>query len=727
MGCGYSKVLDIHEDQVATSGSDEGREWKVFDTDTDLMIKYITDGTMLPKSSKEHLELRTLLDESSAAECILRYAESLNCGACLRLWLAIQDVKRDDSDHDTVRQHVQRVFETYLEDPVTAKVEFLDVDWINDVRDAIATVSVTNKSANDEEESGGCRSRSKSFSVSKGTNRYIDKFCLNRIQRECFLMLFVEVFVGFKACKEYRELLRSLKKKYNFCQPDDFQFYNKLGEGSFGVVVHVRKKSTRTHYAMKIQTKIALLNKCLEDPGRVDFEKQAMMACMHPFIARIDYAFETSSLAIIVMEYCNGVDLAKILKQVPDGRLPENTVCFIAAEIVCALTYMHSRGLLYRDLKPGNVLLNKDGHVQLIDLGTVGDLEGECLQAVDPMASGLIARVGSSAKGAKSSPSQVAGSFDQFDEMFTMSVPKRAMSVVGTMAFMAPEVTVMLQQQDFERQGYSSAVDYWSLGATMYNMVVGEQPFAGSKQTNRTLKGGCAAISPAATLNGDVCSPSKKPTRYELNYPKFLSPDTIDVITRFLDVNPATRLVNIDEIRAHPFFHRIDWERLEKKKVLPPYVPKQEESVRIPEYENFAMAMSALGIENWLDCAPPPALDKYFNEWNYVSDHVVPLEKELQETARRLRVKRKDALGTCGSKSGSKSAFTSSNSGLSSNSPSNSVYSSVRDGHSGNSGVSVSDQLSNSHFSAFSQPAPDISNLRRLNSSDDAASQIQQE
>jgi serine/threonine protein kinase len=431
------------------------------------------------------------------------------------------------------------------------------------------------------------------------------------------------------------------------------------------------------------------------------------MACQHPFIARMDYAFDTSSLAIIVMEYCNGIDMAKVLRQVKDHRLPEPTVCFIAAEIVCALQYMHGRGLVYRDLKPGNILLNKDGHVQLIDLGTVGDIDGDCLHAVDPTSSGLIAQHGSASR-AHASPSQMSCSEDDEFDMFTIPAPKRAMSVVGTLAFMAPEVKVMMRQAEGEKIGYSNAVDYWSLGATIYNLAVGVQPFGGSKNTATSNNAIGSPVTHQTIVPGDTDpsdrSPStpvgKRSSRYDLLCPSYLSVDIKDVIGRFLDVNPSSRLVNPEEVRAHKFFKGIDWARLARKAMLPPYVPLAEESTRIPQYENFAETMSALNIEDWLDCAPPPALDKYFNEWKYVSEFVVPIEKEMQETTRRIKGAKKGTSYT-----GSGSMMSGSQSG----SPGNSMHSAVS-GHSA--------------YSAYSIPLPgaNTANLLSLKSRDDEPS-----
>jgi serine/threonine protein kinase len=82
---------------------------------------------------------------------------------------------------------------------------------------------------------------------------------------------------------------------------EDFEYMNKLGEGGFGFVVHCKKKSTGKHYAMKIQTKVGLLECFADDPRRSDFEKQAFASCQHPFIINLDYAFQTDALAIMVL------------------------------------------------------------------------------------------------------------------------------------------------------------------------------------------------------------------------------------------------------------------------------------------------------------------------------------------------------------------------------------------------------------------------------------------
>jgi protein-serine/threonine kinase len=91
----------------------------------------------------------------------------------------------------------------------------------------------------------------------------------------------------------------------------------------------------------------------------------------------LDYAFQTENLAIMVLGLGIGGDLNKAIMNAPDCKLNLGRVQFYAAETVLALSYMHQMGLIYRDLKPQNILLGEDGHIQLVDLGGVADATGD--------------------------------------------------------------------------------------------------------------------------------------------------------------------------------------------------------------------------------------------------------------------------------------------------------------------------------------------------------------
>lgn len=121
------------------------------------------------------------------------------------------------------------------------------------------------------------------------------------LKSTCFSEIHNNIYKPFKNTDAFQQLQLELQSHYNNVRVDDFEYMNKLGEGGFGFVVHCKKKSTLKHYAMKIQTKSGLLDCFSDDPRRVDFEKQAFACCQHPFIINLDYAFQTESLAVMVL------------------------------------------------------------------------------------------------------------------------------------------------------------------------------------------------------------------------------------------------------------------------------------------------------------------------------------------------------------------------------------------------------------------------------------------
>ena len=100
--------------------------------------------------------------------------------------------------------------------------------------------------------------------------------------------------------------MAGLKKKYNRIKDRDFEYFDKLGQGSFGLVMRCRKKSTGRWYAMKIQLKAAMYHSYRDDPFRVDCEMRALCYLRHPFITSMDYSFQTDKYAMIVMELLTG-------------------------------------------------------------------------------------------------------------------------------------------------------------------------------------------------------------------------------------------------------------------------------------------------------------------------------------------------------------------------------------------------------------------------------------
>ena len=198
----------------------------------------------------------------------------------------------------------------------------------------------------------------------------------------------------------------------------DFVLLTTIGRGSFGKVMKVKRRSTGAIYAMKVLTKEAVLKDNIVD--KIHGERNSLAGVSHPFLAALHWAFQTPDRLYFVMEYYQGGDLRFHLRA--STKFPQPTVQFYSAQLVLALEHLHQNHILYRDLKPANVVLGADGYAVLTDFGM--------------------------AKRVKK---------------------RRANSFCGTDTYMAPEVIA--------EEEYSENVDFWSLGICIYEMLSGNPPF----------------------------------------------------------------------------------------------------------------------------------------------------------------------------------------------------------------------------------------------------------
>ncbi len=239
-------------------------------------------------------------------------------------------------------------------------------------------------------------------------------------------------------------------------------------------------------------------------------EKRIMQKLEHPFIVKLYWSFQSKKKLQFVMDFCAGGELFYHLHNV--GRLTESQAKFYFAEIVLGIEYLHSHSIVYRDLKPENVLLDIDGHVRLADFGL--SKEGITLDVCTT-------------------------------------------SFCGSPEYMSPE---MLQQC-----GHTLSVDFYSLGALVYEMIVGLPPHY---STNRDEMYRSILMDP-------------------LVIPPNLSPCLRDLLAGLLRKNPARRLGcerGIEEVKEHPWCKNIDWARYERKEVEPPFKPSLRQSHFDPEY-----------------------------------------------------------------------------------------------------------------------------------------------
>ena len=301
----------------------------------------------------------------------------------------------------------------------------------------------------------------------------------------------------------------NVKVTYN-----DFEPIKLLGRGSFGEVLLVRLKANKKVYAMKILSKSMLKVKKQEFHTKTERDLMVKINC--PFIVNIKSAFQDSTKLYMVSEFMQGGDM---FFHMHDGQIVifnnEKTKFYIL-ELVLAIEFLHKKNMIYRDLKPENILLDEKGHVKLTDFGLSKILD------------------------------------EDNEKTFT---------ICGTPQYLAPEVLL--------KKGYDKAVDWWSLGCVMYEMLSGRLPFC--------IKRGMKL--------------SQKIYEKGVEYPKNLTKEAQDLIQKLLVVDPQKRLGQgpngSEEIKNHPFFKGVNWDDAWKRKIKPPFIPKLKNDTDLKYFDTM--------------------------------------------------------------------------------------------------------------------------------------------
>ncbi|XP_022254813.1 ribosomal protein S6 kinase alpha-5-like, partial [Limulus polyphemus] len=345
----------------------------------------------------------------------------------------------------------------------------------------------------------------------------------------------------------------------------NFELLKVLGKGAYGKVFLVRKVGGQDHkklYAMKVLKKAAIVQK-QKTLEHTKTERQVLESIRQsPFLVTLHYAFQTDAKLHLILDYVSGGDLFTHLYQ--RQHFTEAEVRFYIGEIILALEHLHQLGIIYRDIKLENILLDAQGHVVLTDFGLS-------------------------------------------KEFLPHETIHRTYSYCGTIEYMAPEVV------KGGRCGHDFSVDWWSVGVLFYELLTGNSPFTpqGDKNSQSEI--------------------SKRILHSQPPQPDHASAAAKDFIYRTLIKNPRKRLgggpEDALELKRHKFFRVLNWDKLSKKQISAPFIPKICGELDVSNFAEEFTSMVAADSPAII----PPNEEKIFKGYSYVAPSVMFTENVISD------------------------------------------------------------------------------------------------
>jgi len=309
--------------------------------------------------------------------------------------------------------------------------------------------------------------------------------------------------------EQLRKIVESSGPKMSL---NSFELRSTIGQGNFGRVRMVRFKNTSdgTPFALKILSKVKIAN---EWGGSISHAARAVLRettilqqVQNAFVVNVLKVFHNEKRVFILMEFVNGGEMYRLIHATRGLSL--ELIQYFGSEIVITIRHLHDKHVCYRDIKPENVLLDCAGHIKLIDFGLAKMLEGP---------------------------------------------DYKTKTCCGTLCYQAPEVIL--------NKEYSYGVDWWGVGAFIFEMLSGKPPFGNDSTFNIQQR----------ILSTSIMWPKKR------DCPNRKNKNLVSLIVQFLTHAQDKRLGGTkegpDKIESHPFFAMVYFESIRKRAVKPPYRP----------------------------------------------------------------------------------------------------------------------------------------------------------